>query len=380
MAKQYRRTINGVQERKRFSDIKLARAWQGEAERLNERARAGLEDPIAACLLEVHAAEFIRGRQTKASFRHDAFRMKTYVIDRFLAHEKFGKKPRERELHRLKIQDWLPLFGEQGELIVKHGLSPATHNRIRTLVHTMYEHARRQFTPPRALQNPITDIPPLEEAPGPIQWLRTGDEIQRYLAAAHADTVQPAFGIFATISLSTGLREGNVIGLRWSDIDFSTDLIHVRLKWDYASKSFVEGAKGTDETRMLGMGPALKESLLAWRRAAPPASGDDFICRSPEGGHLTVQMVYRANQRALKRAGLGYIKPHALRHTYGTQYVDQGGNIHDLKEQLGHSSVTVTEQFYVHTAPHRLKARAKVFEVKLEKSAEVVQLKKRGES
>jgi len=367
--KRYGVRVNGVLIRKRFLSAAEARRWQRSQKELQDQIRSGAKRHLDPTLLAIHAADFLRSRKGQTSFGHQETWMGKYILAR--------KEFQDKLLHELTKSDWKKIFGEGGELVVIHGLSPATHNRVRSMVHTMYEHARREFEPPRAIDNPIHDIPALPEPRKAPQILETKEQIQAYLAAAYKDPILPCWGPYTLTKLNTGLRQQNLIALRWKDWDPEGSRLFAREKFVRSKtvKGFRPGSKSDADERVVPVNGLLKAALEAWRAATAYPAPEDFIFACPDravkrfgrrqkdpGTHITDKQIWAANKRTCEAAGLKYLSEHKLRHSYATQYLAAGGNLHDLQKNLFHSTVTTTE-IYTHDLKAQLARRADVLQI-----------------
>lgn len=364
--KQFGARVNGVLVRKTFYSAAEARRWQRAQKELQDQIRSGVKRHLNPTLIEVAVADFLRARQSMSSFGHQETWLGKYV----LANPAFQGKL----LHEISRTDWKKLFGLGGELVTLHDLAPATHNRVRSTIHKLYEFARREYEPPRAIENPIHDIDPLKETRKTPTILETKEDIQAYLEAAYQDP-QKCYGIYTLTKLNTGLRQQNLIPLRWKD-DLG-DSLRIREKY-VRTKTFTgfrPGSKSGEEERTVGVNELLRKALNEWRAVTPFADDEDFIFATNEvdpkrfgrkqrmaGGHLSDKQVWEANDRTIARAGLKYMSEHKLRHSYATHYLESGGDLRELQRQLFHASSTTTE-IYTHDLKSNLAKRAKVFQV-----------------
>jgi site-specific recombinase XerD len=122
---------------------------------------------------------------------------------------------------------------------------------------------------------------------------------------------------------------------------------------------------GSPDGIEIGLNDALLSALIHWRRLSRYTRPEDFIVCQRNGKHLSDKMIWHANRRVLQAITSEYMKPHCQRHTYATHFLASGGDIYSLKNQLNHSSVTVTEM-YSHTQKIRLKERANTFQISRE--------------
>lgn len=354
--KQFGVRVNGVLIRRSFASASAARTWQRSQKKVQDDVRAGTASLLSPTLLSVNMFDFLTSRKHMASFQHQEVYAGKYVLTRPAFRDKY--------VHELKRAHWKELFGPNGELIKVHGLSAASHNRVRAMVHKMYEDARSEYDPPRAVENPIRDIPEIKEPKKQIQILVTRDDIKAYVIAAYEDPLA-SWGIYVAIKLNTGLRQQNIIPLRWKDWKPSQRLITIREK--YTRRGFKPGSKADEDERTAGVNRALELALHAWRSATSFRDDEDFIVCKADGSSMTTHPIWDANNRTLKRAGLPYLSEHKLRHTYATHYLSAGGSIHDLKLNLFHSTITTTE-IYSHALASELSRRAGVFETEVPKA------------
>ncbi len=113
---------------------------------------------------------------------------------------------------------------------------------------------------------------------------------------------------------------------------------------------------------MAGVNADLSAALRAWKGVTPHSGPNDFVVAALGGVCMTQRQVWDCNERTCKAAGIKYMSEHKLRHSYATHYLAAGGSIHDLKQNLFHSSVTTTE-IYSHALKSELSRRAGVFSV-----------------
>lgn len=351
--KQYAVRVNGVLMRKSFASVTAARAWQREQKKLQDEIRAGIAKYLSPTFLSVHAVDFLNSRKEMSSHAHQVTWMGKYILTRPQFRDKF--------LHEIGKVAWKGVFGKDGELIRVHKLAAGTHNRIRAMVHKMYEDARREYEPPRATENPIHDIQELEEPKKIIQILATKEEIRKYVISAYQDRLA-CWGVYAAIKLNTGLRQQNIMPLRWKDWRRGEGVLQIREK--YTRRGLKPGHKAGQDERTAGVNPALEMALEAWQQVSPYREREDFIVSNDEGRHITLHQIWDAHDRTLTRAGLPYLSEHKLRHTYATHYLNAGGSIHDLKLNLFHSTVTTTER-YTHALSSAMSRRANAFQTEV---------------
>lgn len=154
------------------------------------------------------------------------------------------------------------------------------------------------------------------------------------------------------ICLLTGLRIGEVCALQWEDISFADHTIYVHQSvqriQDQSSagrktKVTITSPKSVSGRRVIPIPQVLEEVL---RNADPHGSG--FVL-SKDGTHLMEPRVLQYHfKKVLKELGIREINFHVLRHTFATRCIELGFDVKSLSEILGHSSVTITMNKYVH--------------------------------
>src|SRR3989441_9595642 len=183
----------------------------------------------------------------------------------------------------------------------------------------------------------------LEESPMQgIKFLRENNARTRYLSLEECQRlivscIAPHIRAMVSVALHSGMRLGEILNLRWRDLDFASGFILVR-----------DSKNG--ESRHVPMDATLSALLRVYSRRL----GTDLVFSSSSGGHIVD--VRTGFQNACKRAELTDLHFHDLRHTFASQFVMAGGDLYILKEILGHKSITMTQR-YAHLSPtYKIKA------------------------
>ena len=179
-------------------------------------------------------------------------------------------------------------------------------------------------------------------------WLRTDDELRRFLVAAK-DEGELVFTLYST-AVHTGMRAGELAGLRWDDISFDRRLITVQRSFDGPTK--------TGDVRHVPILDVLLPILREWRLRHPGT----LVFTNRDGGMLqkSARVFQEVLHRVLEAADLRpvsstkrrqhYIVFHDLRHTFASRWMTKGGDLFRLQRILGHKSPTMTNR-YAHLAP-----------------------------
>nr|BDT33741.1 site-specific integrase [Myxococcus sp. MH1] len=168
----------------------------------------------------------------------------------------------------------------------------------------------------------------------------TFEEVEQLLDAA-----TPQEMALLTTALKTGLRQGELIGLQWSDVDLVRAKLHVkRTIW-----RGVEGTPKGGSTRTVDLPLSVVDALKAHRHLRGP-----FVFCQENGEHLTPGMMDHLLITTLKRAGItrekGTIGWHDLRHTYGSHLAMRGIPMKVIQELMGHATLDMTMR-YAHLSP-----------------------------
>ena len=173
------------------------------------------------------------------------------------------------------------------------------------------------------------------------------DEIRRLLdavdAAAAIDSPGRMLQVAVYLAIYTGMRKGELLGLRWIDLDLETRRLTV-------ARSYTRAPKG-NKARHLRLPACLVAMLRAWRTDCPRSSDGVVLPAGKRGGALTGQTMLGL-PRVWRTAGLREVAHpfHILRHSFASHYVMAGGNILALQKILGHASIAMT-LVYAHLAP-----------------------------
>jgi integrase len=174
----------------------------------------------------------------------------------------------------------------------------------------------------------------------------TVEEAARFLTAARHEPLYPAFLLLTLY----GMRRGEVLGLRWSDIDWDHNQLHVRQQLQQVRNELQVGPVKTNAgKRDLPLLEPVREALNQHQAIAEGTGSHlDLIFRSEADTPLWPRNFVRAFQRVREQAGLRRIKLHHLRHTAATLLKNFGVPARDAQLILGHAHITTTQQIYQH--------------------------------
>lgn len=230
-------------------------------------------------------------------------------------------------------------------------LSPKTVQNIHGILHT----ALKQAVIVGQLANNPSDNCRLPTVKRPELKPIMDDNVTRFLQAIQGDQYERLF----IVTLFTGLRQSEVIGLQWADIDLTAGLISVRrqLQKDHSKGGgylYLDDAKG-GKRRTVTLAPTVCRVLRAqraqqneWRlRAGALWSNEhDLVFTDELGGHIKHRTVYTHFKNIVRSIGLPETRFHDLRHSYAVNALQAGDGIKEIQEQLGHYSSAFTLDVY----------------------------------
>jgi integrase len=146
----------------------------------------------------------------------------------------------------------------------------------------------------------------------------------------------------------TGARRGEIVGLKWSDVDWNTRTALIE-------RSFSRGNFYPPKTkagrRLVELPDVMIHHLLSWQQVCPK-DDLDLVFPGPKGGPMDGGELLKAGFRtALERAGIRRIRFHDLRHSFASNLIGAGWDIPTVSRLLGHANPQVTLMIYAHALP-----------------------------
>jgi integrase len=285
------------------------------------------------------AAEFVRYATDVRQVDDVTVRDYRGVINGYLL-DAFGAQPLEQI-----TPDMIDSYKE--ELIAERRLSNRTIVRHLTVLHGIFKRAKRVWglqSNPAAAE--LVERPKVTYT-GEFDTLEP-DEIEQ-LATAAADEQDAA--IIKTAAFS-GLRQGELLALRWSHVDFVGGLLHVRRNYTDGREKVPKGKR----VRSVPMMPELLDVLAKLKERDEFTGDQDLVFCSQVGGHMDPFALRRRYYRALEKAGLRRIRFHDLRHAFGSAAITKL-DPYAVQSYMGHQHYSTTQR-YLHHKPRREDAAA----------------------
>lgn len=246
---------------------------------------------------------------------------------------------RNRPVDAIEADDVIALMGA----LERRGLAPKTVRDILATLAALFNFAK---APQRryAFTNPCEGIElPAVPEPQEVRFL-TLDEIDLTLDHVHPGMFERIDRPMFMAAVMTGMRKGELVALRWRDVDWNAGRIRVR-------RNYTCGEFGTPKsrrsTRSVPMTPDLADALRALHTASRWRRPDDLVFAHPEhGGVIPKANIARRFRLALRAAGVDEShRFHDLRHTFGTHMAAAGVPMRTLQEWMGHRDLTTTQRY-----------------------------------
>jgi integrase len=257
-----------------------------------------------------------------------------------------GKVP----LTKLTAQQVQALYAKK----LDEGLSPTTVHHLHAVLHRALKVALRL----ELLQRNVTEMVDPPRMAHPEMATLSAEQARHFLATAAGDRFEALY----VLALCTGMRQGELLALRWRDIDLPAGTVSVRATLRYSPQGYVFAEPKTHHSRRLIALPQLAQEALKRHKQMQAEEkaklGDgwrdvDLVFPNTIGGPMVnMHLLRREFLPMLEKAGLRRIRFHDLRHTAATLLLGQGVNPKIVSEMLGHSDVSITLNLYSHVTPH----------------------------
>jgi integrase len=252
-------------------------------------------------------------------------------------------------LDKLSAQHVQTLYAQK----LEEGLSPTTVNTLHMMLHRALKDAVRWGLVAR---NVCDLVSPPRRAHYEFKSL-SKEQAQKLLTALHGHNMEALF----VLALTTGMRRGEILALKWQDIDFEHNMLQVRRIFTRAKgQRYLEAEPKTEKSRRSVALPAITTTLLKKhqesqqefrRQAGEYWQAHDLVFCTALGTPLNPNKVLERFKTVLKKAGLPDIRFHDLRHSAATMLLTMGVHPKVVQELLGHNQISMTMDIYSHVLP-----------------------------
>jgi integrase len=237
------------------------------------------------------------------------------------------------------------------------GLSARSVKYIHTVIHGALSQAQDEG---KILRNPAKHAKVPKQEKKDIQYFNS-ETVGKFLNAAHGTDYFPAY----YLELATGLRRGELLALRWKDVDLEKGAVTVNQglvrtreglifqepKTKLANRTInipveVVGVLKMYQSRWKVMKDGAGEAWINFDKDNPDNHENDLLFCNKLGKPLDPRSFTHHFERLLKKAGLPKVTFHGLRHTFATMSLQEGVDIRTTQENLGHHSAAFTLDVY----------------------------------
>ncbi len=233
------------------------------------------------------------------------------------------------------------------------GLSPKTVRNLHGVLSRAFRHGVRWG---HLQRNPCDAAdPPRGASPEMKVW--SGEELRAF---ARSVAEHRWAGIWALIA-TTGMRRGEVLGLRWSDVDLDAGTVAIRsTRIRFGTTITTSTPKTARGNRTIAIGPVTVNALRGWKRqqnadrllaGASWADCSGLVVTNVDGSPPNPEAFSNLFVELAVRAGLPVIRLHDLRHSYATAALASGVPVKVVSQRVGHADVGVTLKVYAHVLP-----------------------------
>jgi integrase len=268
---------------------------------------------------------------------------------RYCEHDRGCKPSTLRDYHSNLEAHLLPAFGIHALEAVTpssidawraslSGLSSRTKNKLLVVMHGVFRRAQHVWG---LSANPVAAVERYRQRSAGDIDVFSPEEVMALVRAAASEQDAAIF----LVAAFTGLRRGELLALRWRDVDFAGSVVRVRAS--YAAGALITPKSG--KVRSVPMAPDVASALARLSGREHWTSDNDLVFAGEAGGYLDGSALRRRYAAALGRAGLRPLRFHDLRPTFGTRMIAKA-DIRRVQEWMGHADVQTTMR-YLHYAP-----------------------------
>jgi integrase len=330
-------------------------ATKEEAKSARDKARTESRDGVfvspTKITVQEHFEEWWEIKRTKV--KPTTAENYRFILDRYIL-PKFGSQLL-KDLSSAKIEKvFIELIQELSEstvrlvsIVLSQGLERAVKER------------RIAFNPAKGIERPKgrkRSVTPY-----------TSNELKTLLESLESHRLFAFFRLLAY----TGARRGEILALRWSDLDFEKATLSISKNRTRLGKSVIEqdSTKGGDGKRLVQLDSETLRLVRDHRRrqieermkAGSLWQEADFIFTQENGLPLDPSTPYQLFKKTAKKLGLRSESLHSIRHLHATELLNSGAGVHLVKDRLGHSDISTTLRIYAHIRPEQKQEVADLF-------------------
>ncbi|SDY56923.1 site-specific integrase [Thermoactinomyces sp. DSM 45892] len=304
--------------------------------------------------LEIWLQDYAKNAVKPTTLESYSYLIKTHIVP-FLGPLSLDK------LQAIHVQRFYNKMLEEGRIKSEGGLSSGTVRRLHGLLNT----ALNQAVKWRLVNlNVVTLVESPKHRKKEISPLNL-EEVKRFLFYAKNDRYYITF----LLAITTGLRRGEILGLRWKDVDMNTCTASIRKNLVLVSHTPVlQEPKTRRSVRSVTLPPIVIQALKNHKQVQDQEKTNelyqcyDLITATCFGSPLNPLHLRKRFKKILTKANLPDIRFHDLRHTHATLMLQQGEHPKVVSERLGHSNINITLDTYSHVLPNMQQEAVERFE------------------
>jgi integrase len=332
----------------------------GKKKYIYDDTQTGVTKKLRAAQRDLEQGELATGpNQTVKQYleywlevRRSTVKASTYVSNRSYLNNRVIPVIGHIKLQKLTGDHIQSLYAQ----LLKDGLLPNTIRLIHTMLFTASKDAVKWK---RMSRNPCKDATPPRQEDHTMAFL-THEQAKNLMEAASATPLE----CLITLAITTGMRRGEILALRWSDIDWQKMTVTVRHTVSYIRVGdkhafFETEPKTASSNRTISLPQFVIHALKSHRsnqlqvrlKAGDQWNEKNIVFSTKRGDFYNIATLQRQFGNLLVKAGLPHMRFHDLRHSAATILLSMGVNIKVIQELLGHSNVGITLRVYSHVLP-----------------------------
>ena len=279
----------------------------------------------------------------KVLIKESTFKTYSWLIDRYII-PYLG----DIEISKIRPMDIQKLYNE---LISKNMLSRENVQKVHSLINNSLKKAERWELVKRNVAS-LVDRPKAFKSELKV-W--DVEEVKSFLATAQDSRYYIAF----LLALTTGMRQGEILALRWKDIDFNNNILAVKQTLSHTGNKIIPGAKTKAGLRSITLPTETVNALVKHKKMIQYEkkmtevlyNDYDLIVCTNVGTPCNPRNLSRSFYSLIEKSKVSRIRFHDLRHTHATLLLKQGIHPKIVAERLGHATIRITLDTYSHVLP-----------------------------
>lgn len=223
--------------------------------------------------------------------------------------------------------------------------------------------------------NPMNDViipkkrKTLDDTDKPVNFY-TKEQLRTFLETLKEHAPYQMYVAFRVMAF-TGMRKGELVALKWSDVDFENGTISINktVAFNNAGKFHIQTPKTRKSIRTISIDDTTLNALKTWKNELRKElfkqgqnidKGDGFIFHTQKGNFI-IKYIDKFLPSFLKKYNLPPIKPHGFRHTHASLLFESGASIKEVQDRLGHENIKTTMDIYTHVTKSAREKTAEKF-------------------